>query len=42
MEEEVIFEDYNIKFEEKDFEDISIETLKKCKGRLEETLSKLN
>ena len=40
--EEVIFEDYNIKFMEKDFEGVSAETLKKCKGRLEETLLKLN
>lgn len=42
MEDGVIFEDYNIKFMEKDFEDVSLETLKKCKERLEETLSKLD
>ena len=42
MDNGVIFEDYNIKFEEEDFQDISLEILKKCKVKLEETLSKLN
>ena len=42
MENEIIFEDYNIKFEEKDFQGVSTETLQKCKERLDAALSKLN
>ena len=42
MEDEIIFEDYNIKIEDKDFQNLSIEALQKCKGRLEEVLLKLN
>lgn len=42
MEDEIVFEDYNIKFKEKDFQGVSTETLQKCKERLDTTLSKLN
>ena len=40
--EEVIFEDYNVKFTEKDIINADKNTLEKCKKRLQETLSKLS
>ena len=40
--EEVIFEDYNIKFTEEDLINVDKNTLEKCKKRLQETLSKLS
>lgn len=42
MEDEVIFEDYNIRFTENDFKHMSIEDLEKCKEKLEIALSKLD
>ncbi len=39
--EEVLFEDYNIKFTEQDLKNVDKNTLKKCKKRLQDTLSKL-
>lgn len=41
MEEEVIFEDYNIKFTEEELKEADKKTLKKCKKILQETLVKL-
>lgn len=41
MEEEVIFEDYNIIFREEELKEADKKTLKKCKKRLQETLAKL-
>ncbi len=40
--EEVIFEDYNIRFNENDIKNADKNTLEKCKKKLEETLLKLN
>ena len=42
MDDEVVFEDYNIKIEEKDFKDVSKENLQKCKDRLKNVLLKIN
>lgn len=39
--EEVIFEDYNVKFTEEDLRKTDKNTLEKCKKRLQETLTKL-
>ena len=39
---ELLFEEYNIKFTEQDLINADKNTLKKCKKRLQETLSKLN
>ncbi len=41
MNDEIIFEDYNVKFTDEDFENVDIEILKKCRERLESTLQKL-
>lgn len=40
--EEVIFEDYNVRFTEDDLIGIDMNTLEKCKKKLQETLSKLS
>lgn len=42
MNDEVIFEDYNIKFIQEDFKQVNVETLEKCRVRLEGVLSKIN
>lgn len=41
MDEEIIFEDYNIKVTEEELKQIDKKTLKKCKKVLQETLAKL-
>ncbi len=41
MEEEIIFEDYNIKFTKEELKQVDKKTLKNCKKILQETLEKL-
>lgn len=38
MDDKIVFEDYNIEFSDEDFEDVDIETLEKCKARLEKAI----
>lgn len=38
MEDNIVFEDYNIEFTDEDFEGVDMETLEKCKARLEKAI----
>lgn len=40
-EEKIVFEDYNIEFNDEDFEGVDKQTLEKCKARLEKAIKKV-
>ncbi len=40
MDEKISFPDYGIEFSNEDFENVDLETLKRCKARLEEAIKK--